>query len=412
LEAGEGRCRELFAEDIRPKRNQQYETNTMKIKLFSLTLASVCSLPLAGFTQGTYLSAPDGNPTNAAVVAPGGNVGIGTTSPTAQVDVRNGNRRVSINQDWFSQNNINAGGVLALSRPDDGSLSFMVGGSESPVDDMVIYAQGGGSEIRLVSQDQGFGFYKVPSIDAAFSSNRPPALVKITGTGNVGIGTADPQGKFEIVNDGFAAILRHPTSSSWTGIAFYEGTGMGQNYIQSIGSDFSTADRRNNLEIMSGRGAVVLVTANTDRLIVDRIGNVGIGTTTPSAKLDVAGKVNCTVLELTSDRAQKSGFAPVDCGAMLAEVARLPLSTWHYTNETSVTHIGPMAQDFQAAFRVGSDDKHIATVDADGVALAAIQALNDKVEALVARVATLEKENVRLRASETAALQKPRNLGQ
>ena len=37
-----------------------------------------------------------------------------------------------------------------------------------------------------------------------------------------------------------------------------------------------------------------------------------------------------------------------------------------------------MAQDFKAAFNLGADDKHIATVDADGVALAAIQGLNQK----------------------------------
>jgi hypothetical protein len=48
-----------------------------------------------------------------------------------------------------------------------------------------------------------------------------------------------------------------------------------------------------------------------------------------------------------------------------------------------------MAQDFHAAFGVGPDDKHIATVDADGVALAAIQGLNQKVES----------ENATLRAS-------------
>jgi len=39
-----------------------------------------------------------------------------------------------------------------------------------------------------------------------------------------------------------------------------------------------------------------------------------------------------------------------------------------------------MAQDFYAAFAVGPDDKHIATVDADGVALAAIQGLNQKLD--------------------------------
>ncbi len=55
---------------------------------------------------------------------------------------------------------------------------------------------------------------------------------------------------------------------------------------------------------------------------------------------------------------------------------RLPISKWSYKVEDgSVRHIGPMAQDFAAAFGLGSDDRSIGTVDADGVALAAMQAL-------------------------------------
>ena len=52
----------------------------------------------------------------------------------------------------------------------------------------------------------------------------------------------------------------------------------------------------------------------------------------------------------------------------------LPVSNGLFT----VTLSFPMAQDFHAAFDTGTDDKHIATVDADGVALAAIQELNQK----------------------------------
>ena len=50
-----------------------------------------------------------------------------------------------------------------------------------------------------------------------------------------------------------------------------------------------------------------------------------------------------------------------------------------------------MAQDFSAAFKVGADDKHIATVDADGVALAAIQGLNRVVQDKEARIQALER---------------------
>lgn len=54
-----------------------------------------------------------------------------------------------------------------------------------------------------------------------------------------------------------------------------------------------------------------------------------------------------------------------------------------------------MAQDFHAAFGVGEDDRHISSVDADGVGLAAIQGLNQKLEETVkardAKIAALEK---------------------
>ena len=82
-----------------------------------------------------------------------------------------------------------------------------------------------------------------------------------------------------------------------------------------------------------------------------------------------------------SDRNAKENFESVDAGAMLEKVAALPLSTWNYKGQTNVVrHIGPMAQDFKAAFSVGESDTGITTVDADGVALAAIQGLNQKLE--------------------------------
>jgi hypothetical protein len=56
-----------------------------------------------------------------------------------------------------------------------------------------------------------------------------------------------------------------------------------------------------------------------------------------------------------------------------------------------------MAQDFYAAFNVGEDEKHITTVDADGVALAAIQGLNQKLEQKNAEVAELKRELEKLK---------------
>jgi len=77
-----------------------------------------------------------------------------------------------------------------------------------------------------------------------------------------------------------------------------------------------------------------------------------------------------------SDRNVKANFAAVDPRTVLERLAQIPISTWNYkTQDAAIRHIGPMAQDFAAAFAVGEDDKHISTIDADGVSLAAIQGL-------------------------------------
>ncbi len=109
-------------------------------------------------------------------------------------------------------------------------------------------------------------------------------------------------------------------------------------------------------------------------------------------------RVNGTFVS-ASDRNLKENFQPVNARAVLEKVAALPLSEWNYKADPAARHVGPMAQDFHAAFGVGPDDKHIATVDADGVALAAIQGLNQKLAEQSAamrerdaRIARLEAE--------------------
>jgi len=100
-----------------------------------------------------------------------------------------------------------------------------------------------------------------------------------------------------------------------------------------------------------------------------------------------------------SDRSLKANFASIDGKEILAKVAALPMSTWNYkSQDASIRHIGPVAQDFAAAFKFGADDKHISTIDADGVALAAIQGLNDILKEKDVRISTLERKNVELEA--------------
>jgi hypothetical protein len=105
----------------------------------------------------------------------------------------------------------------------------------------------------------------------------------------------------------------------------------------------------------------------------------------------IAGEATMTAVNLTSDRNAKEDFKPVSARSVLEKVASLAITEWQYKEQPGVRHIGPVAQDFREAFGVGRDEKHITTVDADGVALAAIQGLNAKVDEKDARIQQLEQ---------------------
>jgi hypothetical protein len=76
-----------------------------------------------------------------------------------------------------------------------------------------------------------------------------------------------------------------------------------------------------------------------------------------------------------SDRNAKNEIAPIDGGAVLAKLSTIPVDAWSYKFESGVRHMGPMAQDFYSAFRLGVDDRHITSIDEGGVAIAALKGL-------------------------------------
>jgi uncharacterized coiled-coil protein SlyX len=94
-----------------------------------------------------------------------------------------------------------------------------------------------------------------------------------------------------------------------------------------------------------------------------------------------------------SDRNVKANFQNVNSQDMLARVNAIPIQTWNYTTQdASIRHIGPMAQDFYGAFNVGEDDTHITTIDSEGVALAAIQGLDQVVQEKDAEISGLKSQ--------------------
>ena len=99
-----------------------------------------------------------------------------------------------------------------------------------------------------------------------------------------------------------------------------------------------------------------------------------------------------------SDVRAKHGFRELDGDDVLAKIAAMPVTEWSYKEQdAAIRHIGPTAQDFHAAFGLGEDPLRIGTLDADGVALAAVKALEARSRRHADEVAALRAEIAHLR---------------
>jgi hypothetical protein len=160
-------------------------------------------------------------------------------------------------------------------------------------------------------------------------------------------------------------------------------------FVWNDGSPAQVASTGINQFIVRASGGVWLGTTNAPNFDIA----ADFLRTSTGAHLTIGG-----VWTNNSDRAAKENVALVDREEVLSRLATLPISSWNYRAEGEATrHMGPMAQDFAAAFGLGGDERSIGTIDADGVALAAIQALyeivNEKdaeIDALKARLLKLE----------------------
>jgi hypothetical protein len=189
--------------------------------------------------------------------------------------------------------------------------------------------------------------------------------------------------------------------------AFGDGIHLGYNYYadaNGTGHVFNAGGGTSRISV--GYNSIILATGGVG--VQPNFQNIAvIGTTvTVSGTMTVNGTltVNGTFNNF-SDRNAKQDFAPVSPSQILDKVMRLPVSEWSYKVDAATRHIGPVAQDFHSIFNIGTDDKHIAPIDEAGVAFAAIQALNQKLESDLAaqqkasesKIKGLEKENEDLR---------------
>jgi hypothetical protein len=167
-------------------------------------------------------------------------------------------------------------------------------------------------------------------------------------------------------------------------LALADGIHLGYNfYYDAAGTGHVYNNAGATSRLTTGYGFIDLAVGNVNRPPT----NVMLHAT--SGGVTVFGTFNNL-----SDRNAKRDFAPVSPAQILAKVAQLPISEWSYKADAGTRHLGPVAQDFYSIFNLGTDEKHLAPIDEGGVALAAIQGLNQKLEA---RSRELEAANAELR---------------
>ena len=251
----------------------------------------------------------------------------------------------------------------------------------------------------------GFGNTSGSSSLSVFNSSLG-SLLRVRDDGNVGIGTSSPGAKLEVSNgsiglqvipgtlngvaDPNAVTLEmagNKTLGVWDDLDVYGSVIVGAGgYVSSYG----------RLHVQSKAGEPLYLNPFVGS------GPVIIGGGSTNQNLNVTGEITTQAINLTSDRNAKENFKPVNARDVLAKVARLPITEWQYKTQDDARHIGPMAQDFREAFGTGRDDKHITSVDADGVALAA-NITNPRLAAWRADAALVTKFSRPLPAERTLA---------
>lgn len=277
-----------------------------------------------------------GGPTNAMWIDDEGALGLGTKNPALNVH------------------------ILATDTPSIRLDQSSAGGHSAYTWDIA------GNDASFFVRDQISG-----TLPFRISPGAPTNAFMIGGDGFVGIGTLSPDYPLHVKRSNGTAQFRVEETSTSAGnlsLMFLDNAGgRARLQMKGAGNVAQTGDwsiSAGNTFVLQERVAAFNV------MIVDQAGNMTIG----------------GALTQNSDKNSKMTIEPVAHDEILAKVASLPISAWTYKNdaERGIRHIGPMAQDFYAAFETGAGPTGISTIDTSGVALAAIKALAEENKTLVA----------------------------
>ncbi len=141
-----------------------------------------------------------------------------------------------------------------------------------------------------------------------------------------------------------------------------------------------------------GSAGVETVSTDTNSFTVRAPGGAQFLTTSATNPLvGVFLGPGATSWAVLSDRDAKTAIESIAPREILSKLGSLPVHSWRYRHDPDRLYIGPMSQDFHAAFGLGANDKTIATIDSDGVMFGAIQGLLEELEVRDEQIQALER---------------------
>ncbi len=346
-----------------------------------------------------------GTPSTTIWVRSSGNVGLGTSTATAPLHISKTNPRIRLEntsdaQNWYI-NNVNQGRfeIRESTTGEFGAFTIDAGAPEA-----ALYVRNNGrleirsnnpEALRISTGGVSTRFEAGPNAFVIKDNNGGSPFVAFHDRGadnnirlvnnGVGFGATTPQAPIHVrrADDTSAMLfLEQANTGAATDRQMIELTNKGGIRFQFNNTNLNTSWR---------------FQAATGARDVFEIAKVGTG----KIELEVDSGGNLKIqgaLTQGSDVNTKTGIERVDGQQLLTKLSGLSISEWTYkSSDNGTRHLGPMAQDFHAAFGLGHDETKLAPADMAGVALAAIKAQQEKLEtqsqeiaALKARIETLD----------------------
>ena len=261
-------------------------------------------------------------------------------------------------------------------------LSFVDFELHASLPQFSMYDPGEDDSFALELAFDDVGFFSAPTGESfrrvmGFGIGAPHNSFFIDSSGNIGIGTGSPAASLNVVrSDGSAQVLVSENGAPATRTLFH---------LKNAG--------RTHFKIENTDAATQWVFTNTGTAFFISLQ----GTGSPEFKiLNNGNAVLSGTLTQNSDVNAKTAITDIDAHEILSLVSALPVTKWEYKDARGEAHIGPMAQDFYAAFGLGKSETGISSIDTGGVALAAIKALNEESNSLKAQNVSIIEQNAAL----------------